>query len=76
MRLLLAGDAFSVFAIAATAMIVANVVTGVVISSYRDVGAMRSIGFTPRQVAVAAVGAWLPARWAARGPVAGVLQAE
>src|SRR5207248_8503741 len=42
--------AFSVFALAATAAIVANLVTGIVIASYREIGFMRAVGFTPLQV--------------------------
>src|SRR5207302_2939881 len=42
--------AFSVFALAATAAIVANLVTGIVISAYREIGIMKAVGFTPRQV--------------------------
>ncbi len=42
--------AFSVFALIAAAAIVANLVTGIVISSQREIGIMKSIGFTPAQV--------------------------
>ncbi|TME49695.1 MAG: FtsX-like permease family protein [Chloroflexi bacterium] len=42
--------AFSVFALAATAAIVANLVTGIVISGYREIGIMKAVGFTPAQV--------------------------
>jgi putative ABC transport system permease protein len=42
--------AFSIFALAATAAIVANLVTGIVISSYREIGIMKAVGFAPRQV--------------------------
>jgi putative ABC transport system permease protein len=42
--------AFSIFALAATAAIVANLVTGIVISAYREIGIMKAIGFTPLQV--------------------------
>ena len=42
--------AFSVFALAATAAIVANLVTGIVISAYREIGIMKAVGFTPAQV--------------------------
>lgn len=42
--------AFSVFALAATAAIVANLVTGIVISAYREIGIMKAVGFTPMQV--------------------------
>src|SRR5947208_5904192 len=43
--------AFSIFALAATVAIVANLVTGIVISAYREIGIMKAIGFTPLQVA-------------------------
>jgi putative ABC transport system permease protein len=42
--------AFSIFALAATAAIVANLVTGIVISAYREIGIMKAVGFTPAQV--------------------------
>ena len=42
--------AFSVFALAATVAIVATLVTGIVISAYREIGIMRAVGFTPYQV--------------------------
>ena len=42
--------AFSVFALAAAAAIVANLVTGIVISAYREIGIMKAVGFTPVQV--------------------------
>ena len=42
--------AFSVFALAATIAIVATLVTGIVISAYREIGIMKAIGFTPAGV--------------------------
>ena len=48
--------AFSVFALGAVALIVANIVTGGVISSYREVGIMKAVGFTPAQVVQVFVG--------------------
>lgn len=42
--------AFSAFALAATAAIVANLVTGIVISGYREIGIMKAVGFAPLQV--------------------------
>src|SRR2546428_3745375 len=42
--------AFSVFTLAAAAVIITNVVTGIVVASYREVGIMKAIGFTPGQV--------------------------
>jgi putative ABC transport system permease protein len=48
--------AFSVFALIAVALIVTNVVTGVVLASYREIGIMKAIGFTPGQVMEVLVG--------------------
>ena len=42
--------AFSLFALAAVAVIVGSVVAGSVLSSYRDVGIMKALGFTPVEV--------------------------
>ena len=42
--------AFSVFALVAAAMIIGNVVSGAVIAGYREIGIMKSVGFTPAQV--------------------------
>ncbi len=42
--------AFAVVALAAVAVIVANVVAGAVLAGYRDIGIMKAIGFSPRQV--------------------------
>jgi putative ABC transport system permease protein len=42
--------AFSVFALLAAAFIIANVVTGIVLAGYRDIGVMKAVGFTPNQV--------------------------
>ena len=47
--------AFSIFALLATVAIVANLVTGIVISTYRDIGIMKAVGFTPRQVELVVV---------------------
>jgi len=41
--------AFSVFALVVAALVVVNVVAGTVLASYREIGVMRAIGFTPRQ---------------------------
>ena len=43
-------SAFSVFALAATVAIVATLVTGIVISAYREIGIMKAIGFMPAEV--------------------------
>lgn len=48
--------AFSVFALVAVALIVANVVTGVVLAGYREIGIMKAIGFTPGQVVEVLIG--------------------
>jgi putative ABC transport system permease protein len=42
--------AFSAFALLASILIIVNVVSGVVIAGYRDIGIMKSVGFTPGQV--------------------------
>lgn len=42
--------AFSVFALLASTLIIANLVGGAVIAGTRDIGIMKSIGFTPAQV--------------------------
>jgi putative ABC transport system permease protein len=42
--------AFSAFALAATIAIVATLVTGIVISAYREIGIMKAVGFTPAGV--------------------------
>ncbi len=42
--------AFSIFALLAAAFTIANVVGGIVLNSYRDIGVMKAIGFTPTQV--------------------------
>jgi putative ABC transport system permease protein len=42
--------AFSVFTLAAAAVIITNVVTAIVVASYREVGIMKAVGFTPGQV--------------------------
>ncbi len=48
--------AFSVFALVAAALTITNVVTGVVIAGYREIGVMKSIGFTPGQVTLVLLG--------------------
>jgi len=42
--------AFSAFALLASAFIIANLVSGAVIAGTRDIGIMKSVGFTPAQV--------------------------
>src|SRR2546421_9136879 len=48
--------AFSLFALAAVAVIVGSVVAGSVLSSYRDVGIMKALGFTPAEVVAIFIG--------------------
>jgi putative ABC transport system permease protein len=48
--------AFSLFALAAVAVIVGSVVAGTVLSSYRDVGIMKALGFTPVEVVAIFIG--------------------
>jgi putative ABC transport system permease protein len=43
-------SAFSVFALLATIAIVGTLVTGIVISAYREIGIMKAVGFTPAGV--------------------------
>lgn len=49
--------AFSVFALLASALIIANLVGGAVIAGTHEIGIMKSVGFTPG-----------PGRGDARGP--------
>ena len=42
--------AFSVFSLLAAAFIIANVVSGIVLTGYRDIGVMKAVGYTPNQV--------------------------
>jgi putative ABC transport system permease protein len=48
--------AFSVFALLAAAFSIANAVSGIVLSSYRDIGVMKAVGYTPGQVTTTLVG--------------------
>ena len=48
--------AFSAFALLAAMFIIANVVSGVVVAGYREIGVMKAIGFTPGQVGAALLG--------------------
>jgi putative ABC transport system permease protein len=70
--------AFSVFALLAAAMIIGNVVSGAVIAGYREIGVMKSIGFTPVQVVVTfLVQVMIPAALGAvLGVVAGTLASQ
>ena len=51
--------AFAAFALGAVALIIANVVTGAVLASYREIGIIKSLGFTPGQVVLTFVGQML-----------------
>jgi putative ABC transport system permease protein len=51
--------AFAVFALGAAALIVANVVSGAVLASRRDIGVTKALGFTPGQVVATFVGQML-----------------
>ena len=42
--------AFGIFALLACAATIANLVSGIVIASYREIGVMKAVGFTPLQV--------------------------
>jgi putative ABC transport system permease protein len=48
-------DAFALIGLLMAALIVANVVTGAVVASYRRIGVLKSLGFSPAQVIVAYV---------------------
>jgi putative ABC transport system permease protein len=51
--------AFAAFALGAVALIIANVVTGAVLASYREIGVIKALGFTPGQVVLTFVGQML-----------------
>jgi len=51
--------AFSAFALVASAMIIANLVGGAVIAGIREIGIMKSVGFTPAQVVAVFAGQML-----------------
>lgn len=51
--------AFSVFALLASAFIIVNLVSGAVIAGTRDIGIMKSVGFTPDQVVMVLAGQML-----------------
>ena len=70
--------AFSVFALAASAAIVVNLVSGIVLAAYREVGVMKAIGFTPGQVVAVFVLQMLApaALGCAAGVVAGTLLSQ
>jgi putative ABC transport system permease protein len=51
--------AFSVFALGAAALVIANIVTGTVLAGFREIGIMRAIGYTPVQVVKVLIGQML-----------------
>ncbi|MGH2487896.1 MAG: ABC transporter permease, partial [Ktedonobacterales bacterium] len=51
--------AFAIFALGAASLIVANLVSGAVLTSRRTIGIVRAIGFTPGQVVTSFVGQML-----------------
>jgi putative ABC transport system permease protein len=63
--------AFSIFALLAAAFMIANVVSGVILTSYRDIGVMKAVGYTPGQVSAILLGQVLVP--ATLGSVAGVI---
>lgn len=46
----------SVFALAAVAVVVASIEAGAVLSSYREIGIINALGFTPREVFAIVIG--------------------
>ena len=48
--------AFALFALLAAAFTIANVVSGIVLTSYREIGVMKAVGFTPAQVTTTLLG--------------------
>jgi putative ABC transport system permease protein len=48
--------AFSVFALVASALIIANLISGAVVAGVREIGIMKSVGFTPSQVVLTFAG--------------------
>lgn len=63
--------AFSVFALLAAAFSIGNLVSGTVLTGYRDIGVMKAVGFTPSQVTATLLGQILVP--AAIGAVLGVV---
>ena len=63
--------AFSAFALLAAAFSIGNLVSGTVLTGYRDIGIMKAIGYTPSQVTATLVGQILAP--AAVGAVLGVV---
>src|SRR6266571_2021560 len=51
--------AFGIFALLACAATIANLVSGIIIASYREIGVMKAVGFTPLQVVGTLVGQML-----------------
>jgi putative ABC transport system permease protein len=63
--------AFSLFALLAAAFTIANVVSGIVLTGYRDIGVMKAVGYTPAQVVTILLGQVLAP--VVIGSVAGVI---
>jgi putative ABC transport system permease protein len=63
--------AFSIFALLAAGFTIANVVGGIVLTGYREIGVMKAVGYTPNQVTATLVGQILVP--VAVGLVAGVV---
>jgi putative ABC transport system permease protein len=63
--------AFSVFALLAAAFSIGNLVSGTVLTGYRDIGVMKAVGYTPAQVTTTLLGQILVP--AAVGGVLGVV---
>ena len=63
--------AFSTFALLTAVFLIANIISGVVLTSYCDIGVMKAVGFTPGQVRVVLAGQVLAP--AVVGSVVGVL---
>jgi putative ABC transport system permease protein len=70
--------AFAVFALLAAAFTIANVVGGIVLTGYRDIGVMKAVGFTPRQVSTTLLAQILVpvVLGAAAGVVAGTIASQ
>jgi putative ABC transport system permease protein len=70
--------AFSAFALLASALIIANLVGGAVVAGIREIGIMKSVGFTPAQVVATFAGQMLlpAAIGSALGLPAGVLLSQ
>jgi putative ABC transport system permease protein len=70
--------AFAVFALLAAAFTIANVVGGIVLTGYRDIGVMKAVGFTAGQISATLLAQILVpvALGAAAGVVAGTIASQ